>query len=79
MDFFFIFYNIKQEFQIYYVMVLLVHQSFRKCSNYVEMSLEGYSGIISSQRRGNDLIINEDEELKNVKLEKIPNLRPGKA
>ena len=28
------------------------------------------------QRRGDDLIINEDEEFKNVKLEKIPNLRP---
>tara|TARA_B100000886_G_scaffold335513_1_gene292702 strand:- start:1423 stop:2601 length:1179 start_codon:yes stop_codon:yes gene_type:complete len=28
------------------------------------------------QRRGNDLIISEDEEYKNVKMEKIPNLRP---
>ena len=28
------------------------------------------------QRRGDDLIISEDEEYKNVKLEKIPNLRP---
>ena len=28
------------------------------------------------QRRGNDLIISDDEEYKNVKMEKIPNLRP---
>ena len=28
------------------------------------------------QRRGNDIIISEDEEYKNVKMEKIPNLRP---
>ena len=28
------------------------------------------------QRRGNDIIILEDEEYKNVKMEKIPNLRP---
>ena len=28
------------------------------------------------QRRGDDLIISEDEEYKNVKMEKIPNLRP---
>jgi len=28
------------------------------------------------QRRGDALIINEDEEYKNVKMEKIPNLRP---
>ena len=28
------------------------------------------------QRRGDDLIISEDEEYKNVKLEKIPSLRP---
>ena len=28
------------------------------------------------QRRGDDLIISEDEEFKNVKLEKIPSLRP---
>ena len=28
------------------------------------------------QRKGDDLIISEDEEYKNVKLEKIPNLRP---
>jgi len=29
------------------------------------------------QRRGDALIINEDEEYKNVKMEKIPNLRPA--
>lgn len=29
-----------------------------------------------SQRRGDDLIISEDEEYKNVKMEKIPTLRP---
>jgi len=29
------------------------------------------------QRRGDDLIINEDEEFKNVKMEKIPALRPA--
>ena len=28
------------------------------------------------QRRGDDLIVSEDEEYKNVKMEKIPNLRP---
>ena len=28
------------------------------------------------QRRGNDLIVSEDEEYKNVKMDKIPNLRP---
>ena len=28
------------------------------------------------QRRGDALIISEDEEYKNVKMEKIPNLRP---
>ena len=28
------------------------------------------------QRRGNDILISEDEEYKNVKMEKIPNLRP---
>ena len=28
------------------------------------------------QRRGNDIIISEDEEYKNVNMEKIPNLRP---
>ena len=28
------------------------------------------------QRRGDDLVISEDEEYKNVKLEKIPTLRP---
>ena len=28
------------------------------------------------QRRGDDLIISEDEEYKNVKMDKIPNLRP---
>jgi acetyl-CoA C-acetyltransferase len=29
-----------------------------------------------AQRRGDDLIISEDEEYKNVKMDKIPNLRP---
>lgn len=29
------------------------------------------------QRRGEPVVINEDEEFKNVKLEKIPNLRPA--
>ena len=29
------------------------------------------------QRRGPDLIINEDEEFKNVKIEKVPQLRPA--
>ncbi len=29
------------------------------------------------QRRGEPIIVNEDEEFKNVKLEKIPNLRPA--
>ena len=28
------------------------------------------------QRRGDDLIVSEDEEYKNVKMDKIPNLRP---
>jgi acetyl-CoA C-acetyltransferase len=32
--------------------------------------------VAVAQRRGNDLIISEDEEYKNVKIEKIPNLRP---
>lgn len=32
--------------------------------------------VAVAQRRGDDLIISEDEEYKNVKIEKIPNLRP---
>ncbi|MFL2570011.1 MAG: acetyl-CoA C-acyltransferase [Flavobacteriales bacterium] len=32
--------------------------------------------IAVPQRRGDDLIVSEDEEYKNVKMEKIPNLRP---
>jgi acetyl-CoA C-acetyltransferase len=32
--------------------------------------------VAVAQRRGDDLIISEDEEYKNVKMDKIPNLRP---
>ena len=32
--------------------------------------------VIVSQRRGDDLIVSEDEEYNNVKIEKIPKLRP---
>lgn len=32
--------------------------------------------VAVAQRRGDDLIISEDEEYKNVKVDKIPNLRP---
>ena len=32
--------------------------------------------VVVPQRRGDDLIVSEDEEYKNVKMDKIPNLRP---
>ncbi len=32
--------------------------------------------VVVPQRRGDDLIVSEDEEYKNVHMEKIPNLRP---
>ena len=33
--------------------------------------------VIVPQRRGEPIVVNEDEEFKNVKLDKIPNLRPA--
>jgi acetyl-CoA C-acetyltransferase len=53
-------------------------ESYNRSTNAWEKGLfkEEVVGVNIPQRRGEDLIMEEDEEFRNVKMEKIPTLRP---
>ena len=53
-------------------------QSYKKASDAIKMGLfkNEIVEVNIPQRKGDDIIIKEDEEYKNVKLEKLPKLKP---
>ena len=53
-------------------------ESYKKSANSWATGkfLDEVTQVVVPQRRGDSLVISEDEEYKNVKMEKIPNLRP---
>ena len=53
-------------------------QSYKKASDAIKSGLfkNEIVHVNVPQRKGDDIVINEDEEYKNVKLEKLPKLKP---
>ena len=56
-------------------------QSYQKASKATARGLleNEIVTVAVSQRKTDDVIINEDEEFKNVRIDKIPNLKPLKT
>ena len=66
-------YNISREDQDDFAI-----QSYKKASDAIKSGLfkNEIVHVNVPQRKGDDIVINEDEEYKNVKLEKLPKLKP---
>ena len=66
-------YNISREDQDDFAI-----QSYKKASDAIKSGLfkNEIVHVNVHQRKGDDIVINEDEEYKNVKLEKLPKLKP---